>query len=174
MGTDGMGYVEDTLGSGEMIEYVISFHWLWSFFAYSSLVISILLSIIVYIFIPHVTSTTSISLFTSITPPLFIFLIGFFVFFRMMIKKWTTERVLTDNRFIQKTGWILRNTEDIRIDRMEEINLHQSFFGRVFDYGNIKISGMGTNSIYLTMIDRPIKFQKALNDLKVRFSHNLP
>ena len=88
----------------------------------------------------------------------------------MMIKKWTTERVLTDSRFIKKTGWIIRNTEDIRIDRMEEINLNQSILGRIFDYGDIRISGMGAGSIRLKMIDSPIEFQKSLNDLKFQYA----
>ena len=92
----------------------------------------------------------------------------------MMIKKWTTERVLTDNRFIQKTGWILQNTEDIRIDRMEEVNLNQSILGRIFDYGDLRISGMGAGSIQLNMIDSPIEFQKSLNDLKVTYSKKGP
>ena len=87
----------------------------------------------------------------------------------MMIKKWTTERVLTDIRFIKKTGWIMRQTEEIRIDRMEEINLDQSVLGRLFDYGDVKISGMGMGGIVLSMIDSPIDFQKRLNDLKVQY-----
>ena len=87
-----------------------------------------------------------------------------------MIKKWTTERVLTDSRFVKKTGWIIRNTEDIRIDRMEEINFNQTILGRIFGYGNITLSGMGTGSIRLNMIDSPIDFQRNLNDLKFQYS----
>ena len=97
-------------------------------------------------------------------------LIGLIVFLYMMIKKWTTERVLTDIRFIQKKGWIVRHTEEIRIDRMEEVNLDQSLFGRILDYGDIQIAGVGTGEIKLKMIDSPIEFQKKLNDLKVRFA----
>ena len=58
-----MGYVEDTLGGGETIEYEVSFHWLWTFSAYTMLVV---LGWVV---------------------------IGLIVFLYMMIKKWTTERV---------------------------------------------------------------------------------
>ena len=135
-----MGYVEDTLGSGETVEYDVSFHWLWTFGAYAMLVI---LGLVV---------------------------IGLIGFLYMMIKKWTTERVLTDIRFIQKTGWIVRHTEEIRIDRMEEVNLDQSLFGRILDYGDVQIAGVGTGEIKLKMIDSPIEFQKKLNDLKVRFA----
>ena len=90
----------------------------------------------------------------------------------MMINKWTTERVLTDFRFIQKTGWIMRKTEEIRIDRMEEINLDQSIFQRLFDAGNIRISGMGISNIEMKWIDEPLAFQKKLNDLKLQLSQS--
>ena len=123
-----MGYVEDTLGGGETIEYDVSFHWLWTFSAYTMLVV---LGWVV---------------------------IGLIVFLYMMIKKWTTERVLTNIRFIQKTGWIVRHTEEIRIDRMEEVNLDQSIFGRILDYGDVQIAGVGTGEIKLKMIDSPIEF----------------
>ena len=139
-----MGYVEDTLGGGETIEYEVSFHWLWTFSAYTMLVV---LGWVV---------------------------IGLIVFLYMMIKKWTTERVLTNIRFIQKTGWIVRHTEEIRLDRMEEVNLDQSLLGRILDYGDIKISGVGAGEIKLTMIDSPIDFQKKLNDLKAKFSAPTP
>ena len=139
-----MGYVEDTLGNGETIKYDVSFHWLWTFGAYTMLVV------------------------------LGWAVIGLIVFLKMMIRKWTTERVLTNIRFIQKTGWIVRHTEEIRIDRMEEVNLDQSLLGRILDYGDIKISGVGTGEIKLKMIDSPIDFQKKLNDLKVKFSASTP
>ena len=139
-----MGYVEDTLGGGETIEYEVSFHWLWTFSAYTMLVV---LGWVV---------------------------IGLIVFLYMMIKKWTTERVLTNIRFIQKTGWIVRHTEEIRLDRMEEVNLDQSLLGRILDYGDIKISGVGAGEIKLKMIDSPIDFQKKLNDLKAKFSAPTP
>ena len=169
-----MGYVEDTLGHGETIKYVVSFHWLWTFTAYIILIIALLFAATFYIYMPSIIPADSIELLPGLFASLVIFSIGFIIFLRMMIKKWTTERVLTDNRFIQKTGWILRNTEDIRIDRMEEVNLNQSVLGRIFDYGDLRISGMGAGSIQLNMIDSPIEFQKSLNDLKVTYSKRVP
>ena len=53
---------------------------------------------------------------------------------------------------------------------MEEVNLDQSLFGRILDYGDVQIAGVGTGEIKLKMIDSPIQFQKKLNDLKVRFA----
>lgn len=58
----------------------------------------------------------------------------------MMINKWTTERVLTDLRYIQKTRWIKRDTEEINISKIEEVDLKQSILGRILGYGSIEIS----------------------------------
>lgn len=139
-----MGYVENTLGSGEKIEFEIKFHWLYTFSAWSYLIILGFIGI------------------------------GIIIFLSMMIKKWTTERVLTNSRFIKKTGWIRRNTEEIPIDRMEEVNLNQGIFGRIFGFGDVTISGMGIGKINLNMIDDPLGFQRKLNDLKVNLSAQAP
>ena len=84
----------------------------------------------------------------------------------MMINKWTTERVLTDSRYIQKTGWISRDTEEISIYKIEEVDLSQSILGRILGYGSISVSGTGSGNIFLKSIDDPLIFQKHLNDLR--------
>jgi len=165
-----MGYVEDTLGSGETIEYDISFHWLWTFSAYTIFVIMGAAALALYLVFGPTTSIEATEPMIRLIPSLLLAVIGLVIFLYMMIKKWTTERVLSDIRFIQKTGWIARHTEEIRIDRMEEVNLDQSLFGRILDYGDVHIAGVGTGEIKLKMIDSPIEFQKKLNDLKVRFA----
>ena len=164
-----MGYVEDTLGSGETIEYDVSFHWLWTFSAYTIFVILVAAALALILLFSQMTSVEEIEPMIRLLPSLVLAVIGLVIFLYMMIKKWTTERVLTDLRFVQKIGWIIRHTEEIRIDRMEEVNLDQSLLGRILDYGDIQIAGVGTGEIKLRMIDSPIEFQKKLNDLKVKF-----
>ena len=161
-----MCYVEKTLGNGEKIEHIVNFHWLWMFFAYLFLTVGSVLAIVAFLYVPELLSQEQIDSAWVYLMPFFSFVAGLSIYLSMMIKKWTTERVLTDTRFIKKTGWIMRKTEEIRIDRMEEINLDQSVLGRLFDYGDVKISGMGMGGIMLSMIDSPIEFQKRLNDLK--------
>ena len=67
-----MSYVEKTIGKNETIIYRVEFHWTYSLIAFLYLLV------------------------------LGIVLIGIFIFLKMMINKWTTERVLTDERYIQK------------------------------------------------------------------------
>ncbi len=138
-----MGYVQDTIGNNEKIIYTVKFHWLYTLIAFLNLLF------------------------------LGVFIIGIIKFIKMMINKWTTERVLTDLRYIQKTGWIKRDTEEIRISKIEEIDLKQSILGRILGYGSINISGTGSGKITLELIDDPLIFQKNLNNLKSNTSRNL-
>ncbi len=131
-----MGYVQDTIGNNEKIIYVVQYHWIYSLTAFFNLLF------------------------------LGFFIIGIINFLKMMIHKWTTERVLTDLRYIQKTGWIKRDTEEISISKIEEVDLKQSILGRILGYGSITISGTGSGQIILKSIDDPLIFQKNLNNLK--------
>ena len=164
-----MSYVSRTLGTGETIEYEVEFHWLWTFSAYFFLVLfggtGIIGSFLLY---TEEETQNAIEVIMSVGAVGLA--VGLIIFLYMMIKKWTTERVLTNLRFIQKKGWIIRKTEEIRIDRMEEVNLTQSILGRIFDYGDVRISGMGVGHIFLKMIDDPLGYQKKLNDLKATFA----
>ena len=135
-----MSYIEKTLGNNEKILYQVNYHWLWTAIAILSLIF------------------------------LGVFIIGIFIFLFMMIQKWTTERCITNFRLIQKTGWIARDTQEIRIDRMEEINLKQTIIDRIFGSGSIVITGVGKGEIKLKFIDEPLVFQKKLNNLKQTFT----
>ena len=135
-----MGYIEKTLGKNEKILYRIHYHWLYTALAILSLIV------------------------------LGIIGVGIFIWLFMMIQKWTTERCITNFRLVQKTGWIARNTEEMRIDRMEEINLKQTVIDRIFGSGSIVITGVGKGEIKLKFIDEPLVFQKKLNNLKQTFT----
>lgn len=134
-----MSYVESTIGKNEKIIYYIYFHWSYVILAYLYLIVFGVL------------------------------IIGIILFFKMMINKWTTERVLTNKRYIQKTGWISRKTEEISINKIEEVEMFQSILGRILNYGSVSISGTGIGKIKLSLIDDPLTFQKNLNDM--RFSN---
>ena len=133
-----MSYIEDTISDDEIIVYVVKFHWTYTFVAYLYLIF------------------------------LGIFIIGIIIFIKMMINKWTTERALTNTRYIQKIGWIARNTEEISINKIEEVELKQSIIGRIFDCGSVSISGTGLGNILLKSIDSPLIFQKYLNNLRFK------
>jgi len=95
---------------------------------------------------------------------------GIYYFISYYIKKWTTEMIVTNQRFVYKTGWIKRDTQEIKLTKVEEINLEQGFWGRMLDFGKLKISGTGVGVIQLPRIDSPLKLRIAISNTKTNES----
>lgn len=63
--------------------------------------------------------------------------------FRAWFYRWITEIAVTNRRVIFKTGFISRKTNEMQMDKIESVEVVQSIAGRIFDYGDIIISGTG-------------------------------
>lgn len=83
------------------------------------------------------------------------------------IRKWTTVIAITSTRLILKTGVIGRDSRDINVRKIEEIEIHQSFLGRIFGYGTLIIRGEGMDAIELPPIARPRVFHQKLEEARV-------
>ncbi len=86
-----------------------------------------------------------------------IVLIGIWIFVVMMIRKWTTEIAVTNHRFVLKTGWISRKTEEIGLNRIEEVKLQQSVVGRILGYGRMTILTTNIGEIHVPAIEAPLE-----------------
>ena len=131
-----MSYVQDTLSENERVLYTAKFHWLYTLAAFLNLII------------------------------LGILIIGIYLFFKMLILKWTTEVVVTNQRFVYKKGWIKRDTQEVKLSNIEEVNLEQGFWGRIFGFGKLKLSGTGTGVIELPTLDAPLALRTAVGNAK--------
>lgn len=79
------------------------------------------------------------------------------------------EYVVTNYRILQVEGLINKRTMDSALEKVNDVLMTQSFFGRVFGYGNIDIltaSDRGVNS--LTGIADPFAFKRALLNAKMQ------
>jgi len=132
-----MNYVNEVLTGGESVRATAHFHWLYTANAVFWLIVGMLL------------------------PPL-----GPIVFLVLMIRKWTTEIAVTDRRVIYKRGWIARRTDEIALSRLEEINLSQGIWGRIFGFGKLRLGGTGMGNIVLPTIADPISFRKAIDAVR--------
>ena len=133
-----MSYVQDTLSPNEKILYTAKFD-IWStLFAWLVLFV---LGIVGY---------------------------GIYYFIYYYIKKLTTEMIVTNLRFVYKTGWIKRDTQEIKLTKIEEINLEQGFWGRLLDFGKLKINGTGIGFIQLPRIDAPLQLRTAIGNARTK------
>ena len=73
--------------------------------------------------------------------------------------RWTTETDVTNLRVVHKTGFIKRRTFEISLDKVESVDVNQSILGRLLDYGDVTILGVGEGKETISTIASPLKFR---------------
>ncbi len=131
-----MSYIEDSLGDGETIIARAHFHWLYSALAWAALLF------------------------------LGIFVVGIVIFISMMVRKWTTEIGVTSHRFVEKKGLFSLRSNEIALPNIEGVKVEQSFLGRIFGYGTVRIEGTGVDAVTTPTIADPVGFVRAIQTAK--------
>lgn len=87
--------------------------------------------------------------------------IGLFWGLWAWIKYKSTELAITNKRIVAKFGFISRHTVEINLLKVESIQVSQSFWGRLFNFGSLLISGAGNPQAPIPGISNPMGFRKA-------------
>lgn len=86
--------------------------------------------------------------------------------------RWNNEQyIVTDQRVIQIRGIFNKDVIDSSLDKINDVELRQSWLGRIFDYGTIEIltaSDVGINE--MRKIAHPLEFKRAMLDAKHNYS----
>lgn len=173
-------YVRQSLGPDEEIVYVGKFHWMYTLNAMMSILAGFIGAMMVlaagHYFVGHYGSGfysgSIVGQIRELHPGIKIgcvvtFVIGLFRFAQMMVVKATTEIAITTSRLIYKRGLVARHVGEMSIDRIEGVNVLQSFFGRIFDYGRLVVHGMGIGEVVLPPLANPVSFRKAIEKARV-------
>lgn len=88
--------------------------------------------------------------------------IPIFIFTLVIIRVKTTELALTNKKIIGKVGFINRASIDLPLSKLESITIDQGIFGRIFNYGRVSVSGVGTSHITIHSIKDPLSFRRAV------------
>ncbi len=72
----------------------------------------------------------------------------------------TTELAITNKRVMAKTGLIQRNTIEIFLEKIESIQVEQGVLGRLFNFGDVVISGTGVHSAPFRSISDPLALRR--------------
>ena len=87
--------------------------------------------------------------------------------------RWNNEQyVVTDQRVIQLRGIFNKEVIDSSLDKINDVELRQSWLGRLFDFGTIEIltaSDVGINE--MRRIGRPLDFKRAMLEAKHNYAH---
>jgi uncharacterized membrane protein YdbT with pleckstrin-like domain len=87
---------------------------------------------------------------------------------------WAEEYIVTNRRVIQTEGLINKKTIDSSLEKVNDVVLIQSVFGRILGYGTLQIvtgSDVGVNRLH--RLRDPITFKTAMLDEKAKLSGDL-
>ncbi len=150
-----MGYIHKSLLDGEEIVYLTRRHKI--IFVYP--VIWLLLSAIlfgvkwVFVFKPEINFAlmifSGIFLAASIIHALMIWILYI-----------SAEFGITNQRVIVKEGFLKRKTVEVFLKSVESVQVDQSIWGRILNFGTIIVSGTGGVTDPLNMIRKPLDFKK--------------
>lgn len=146
-----MSYIEQSLGANETVHYTARFPTVRYFSAWLILALGLVAEVLCVL---HGASLIG----------LLIVLCAVAAFCSILYRPWTTEVAITNLRLIYKRGLIQRQTNDLQLRAIEEVRLHQNFWGRMFNYGNIELRGTGVDDLSLPALRDPIAIQKAVQE----------
>jgi uncharacterized membrane protein YdbT with pleckstrin-like domain len=78
------------------------------------------------------------------------------------VKRATTEIAVTDRRIVFKRGLIRRHTVEMNMQKVESVDVDQSLLGRLFDYGDVTVRGVGSTFERLDFIDAPLRLRNTV------------
>jgi membrane protein YdbS with pleckstrin-like domain len=154
-------YVESLMGDNEHTLVVERQHW---FVLFSSIFLEIVLLLVLIVLVGTATY------FYTRAALGFILLLVPFVGMLRDILRWNSRRyIITNFRVIQVMGVFSKEVVDSSLEKVNDVKMSQSFFGRVFGYGDIEIltaSELGVN--LFRRIAEPVKFKTAMLNAKER------
>src|SRR5215213_3882500 len=90
---------------------------------------------------------------------------------RVFLVWYNRQYVVTNRRVIQISGLFSKDVVDSSLEKVNDVKMNQTFFGRLFDYGDIEIltaSEVGAN--VFKRIGDPVKFKTAMLNAKEQLS----
>ncbi|HEX4296063.1 MAG TPA: PH domain-containing protein [Rhizomicrobium sp.] len=152
-----MSYVEQNVSPGENIRFTGQVHW----WIYVGPLVLVFLGLAVLALEASIPSTEASPLPVLLGTVLFV--IGAVKLISGLVYAGTTELTVTDRKVIGKWGFIRRDTIEQRLETVDATLVHQSLFGRLFNFGNIVVRGSGTTNTPIRMIAKPLDFRKAVD-----------
>ena len=146
-------YIEEILQPGERLLYSTNAHWI--FYMPAILAWIVVVSLLV---LSRATTTESIILL-CLAAAAVITIVAVYWTARAWFHRWTTETDVTNLRVVHKTGFIKRRTFEMSLDKVESVDVNQSILGRILNYGDVTILGVGEGKETISTIASPLAFR---------------
>lgn len=152
-------YLQGLMGQNEKIVLVTRQH---SFVLFSNILLEIILTLVLIV---GVIAATTLYPLAAIGFVIVLVPLGGMV--RDILVWYNREYIVTNRRVIQISGVLSKNVVDSSLEKVNDVKMSQSFFGRVFDYGDVEImtaSEIGVN--LFKRIGDPVRFKTAMLNAK--------
>jgi uncharacterized membrane protein YdbT with pleckstrin-like domain len=157
-------YIQSMLGESERVILVTRQH---GFVLFSSIVAEIIVTLIVIVAIAVMTMFNPLVAFGFLLA-----LVPLAIMARDVLAWNNHQYIVTNRRVIQISGIFNKDVVDSSLEKVNDVKMTQSFFGRLFDYGDVEIltaSEMGVN--LFKRIGDPVKFKTAMLNAKEKLGY---
>jgi uncharacterized membrane protein YdbT with pleckstrin-like domain len=146
-------YIDEILQPGEKVLYSTNAHWMFYLPAIGVwIVVAILLVASGLVMVPTLMLLCWACAAVAAIGALYLTLKAWF-------HRWTTETDVTNMRVVHKTGFIKRRTFEMALDKVESVDVNQSIMGRLLNYGDVTIMGVGEGKEIIRTIAAPLDFR---------------
>lgn len=153
-----MSYVTRTLGPKETVRYATGYHWLYWAGGYVLAIPAFFAAVGGY---PYFWTDYAFDIAALLLLPFALII---------LVRAYAAEFVVTSERLVIKRGLIAYKAVEVSLDTIEEVQITQSFLGRIFAYGEVKIRGTGNANIDVKMVWRPEMFRHEIRDARAAFT----
>jgi uncharacterized membrane protein YdbT with pleckstrin-like domain len=146
-------YIDDILQPGEQVLYSTNAHWIFYFPAIVAWIAALAI-LMLERFVVDSTLILALLVLAGIVA-----LLALYWTLRAWFHRWTTETDVTNLRVVHKTGFIKRRTFEMSLDKVESVDVNQTILGRLLNYGDVTIKGVGEGREAIRTIASPLAFR---------------
>ena len=146
-------YIDDILQPGEKVLYSTNAHWIFYLPAIAAWVVAIVVAIL------SRATTNETLVLLCLAAAAVVAVVALYWTAKGWFHRWTTETDVTNMRVVHKTGFIKRRTFEMSLDKVESVDVDQSILGRMLNYGNVAVRGVGEGAETIDTIASPLEFR---------------
>ena len=146
-------YIDDILQPGEKVLYSTNAHWIFYLPSIAAWMVALALLIVAHLFVVGTAALACLALASIVA------LFALYKMFTAWFHRWTTETDVTNLRVVHKAGFIKRRTFEMSLDKVESVDVNQSILGRLLNYGNVTVRGVGEGAETIRTIASPLAFR---------------
>lgn len=146
-------YIDEILQPGEKVLYSTSVHWIFYWRAITAWVLALVLLVL-----SRAAITEGIILL-CLSASAVVAIAALYWTATAWFHRWTTETDVTNLRAVHKAGFIKRRTFEMSLDKVESVDVDQSILGRILNYGDVTIQGVGEGKETIATIASPLAFR---------------